>query len=288
VDELTFKIMNVHIGTCEDPQPLMLKLQAYREELFAASSCERDEARLTADLKNSLGDKHSVALSIYHQNPLMDLTALQNCVQLSWLRSARNQHRIAKARLSLPVAVPAFTERVKPPSPSGHRVRFQDRGGGLGRDRGGRGGGRGDRDQQDRGSGYNDHGKPKNQKSSTPMFACQLCTQEGHWVSRCPLLQQAALLVAPAMASASPAAPEDGPRACAARISDDDDDGDDNDDNSFEGEYVPLVALAGVRGGPGRNENHPGPRGASGLDAKFRRTRFGPRSQICCAIAVRR
>jgi hypothetical protein len=70
---------------------------------------------------------------------------------------------------------------------------------------------------------------------------------------------------------------------------------------------VPLIALAGVRDGPGRNENHPGPRGgnaksrnqrgmstgsigsdgdlshldfgsppprgASGLDAKFRRTR---------------
>jgi hypothetical protein len=39
VDELTFKIMNVHIGAREDPQPLMLKLQAYREELFAASGC---------------------------------------------------------------------------------------------------------------------------------------------------------------------------------------------------------------------------------------------------------
>ena len=76
VDELTFKIMNVHIGAREDPQPLMLKLQAYREELFAASGCERDEARLTADLNNSrLGDEHSVALIIYHQNPLMHLTA---------------------------------------------------------------------------------------------------------------------------------------------------------------------------------------------------------------------
>jgi hypothetical protein len=42
------------------------------------------------------------------------------------------------------------------------------------------------------------------------------------------------------MESASPAAPEHGPRACAARISDDDDDGDDNDDNSFEREYVRL------------------------------------------------
>ena len=37
VDQLTFKIMNVHIGAREDPQPLMLKLQAYREELFHCS-----------------------------------------------------------------------------------------------------------------------------------------------------------------------------------------------------------------------------------------------------------
>jgi hypothetical protein len=44
----------------------MLKLQAYREEFLAASGCERDEARLTADLNNSLGDEHVVALSIYH------------------------------------------------------------------------------------------------------------------------------------------------------------------------------------------------------------------------------
>jgi hypothetical protein len=29
VDNLTYKIMNVHIGGREDPQPLMLKLQAY-------------------------------------------------------------------------------------------------------------------------------------------------------------------------------------------------------------------------------------------------------------------
>ena len=43
----------------------MLKLQAYREELFAASGCDRDEARLTADLNNSLGDEHGMALSIY-------------------------------------------------------------------------------------------------------------------------------------------------------------------------------------------------------------------------------
>jgi hypothetical protein len=70
VDELTFKIMNVHIiGGREDPQPLMLKLQAYREELFAASGCERDEARLTADLNNSLGDEHGVALSITTRTP---------------------------------------------------------------------------------------------------------------------------------------------------------------------------------------------------------------------------
>jgi hypothetical protein len=81
VDDLTFKIMNAHIGGREYPQPLMLKLQAYREEFFAASGRERDEARLTADLNNSLGDEHGVALCIYHQNPLMDLTVLQNCVQ---------------------------------------------------------------------------------------------------------------------------------------------------------------------------------------------------------------
>ena len=81
VDELTFKIMNVHIGAREDPQPLMLKLQAYRKEFFAASGCERDEAHLTADLNNSLGDERGVALSIYHQSPLMDITVLQNCVQ---------------------------------------------------------------------------------------------------------------------------------------------------------------------------------------------------------------
>ena len=115
----------------------------------------------------------------------------------------------------------------------------------------------------------------------------------------------------PTMAPASPAVPEDGPRAYAARISDGGDDGDedDNDDNDFGGEYLPLVALAGIRGGPGRNENHPGPRGrkaesrnqrsmstgsigsngdqrhldfgspppcgATGLDAKVRRTRSG-------------
>jgi hypothetical protein len=53
------------------------------------------------------------------------------------------------------------------------------------------------------------------------------------------------------MAPASPAAPEDGPRTYAARISDsgdDDDDEDEDDDNGFGGEYLPLVALAGVRG----------------------------------------
>jgi hypothetical protein len=94
VDNLTFKIMNVHIRGHEHPQPLMLKLQAYREEFFAASGCEHDEARLTADLNNSLGDEHGVALSIYHQNPLMDLTVLQNCIQQSWLRSARNPRSV--------------------------------------------------------------------------------------------------------------------------------------------------------------------------------------------------
>jgi len=60
--------MNVHIGAREDPQPLMLQLQSYREEFFAASGVERDEARLTADLNNSLGEEHHVvALSVYHQ-----------------------------------------------------------------------------------------------------------------------------------------------------------------------------------------------------------------------------
>jgi hypothetical protein len=54
------------------------------------------------------------------------------------------------------------------------------------------------------------------------------------------------------MAPASPAAPEDGPRAYTARISDggdDDDDEDDDNDNGFGGEYVPLVALVGVAPG---------------------------------------
>jgi len=37
LDELTFKIMHVHIGAREDPQPLMLKSQAYREELLLCS-----------------------------------------------------------------------------------------------------------------------------------------------------------------------------------------------------------------------------------------------------------
>jgi hypothetical protein len=54
---------------------MMLKLQAYREEFFAASGSERDETRLTADLNNSLGEEHHVALSVYHQNPSMELTA---------------------------------------------------------------------------------------------------------------------------------------------------------------------------------------------------------------------
>jgi hypothetical protein len=126
--------------------------------------------------------------------------------------------------------------------------------------------------------GYRDHGKLKSQKGPTSMFACQLCKQEGHWVSRCPLLQQAALLVAPTMAPALPAVPKDGPRAYATRMSDggdDDDDGDDNDDSSFGGEYMPLVALAGVRGGPGRNENHPGPRGGNEESRNQRSTSTG-------------
>jgi hypothetical protein len=71
--------------------------------------------------------------------------------------------------------------------------------------------------------------------------------------------------MAPAQPPPPPTAPEDGPRAYAARISDggDDDDDDEDNDNGFGGEYLPLVALAGVRGGPGRNENHPGPRGGN-------------------------
>jgi len=51
-------------------------------------------------------------------------------------------------------------------------------------------------------------------------------------VSRCPLLQQASLLVAPTMAPGQPPpppAPEDKPRAYAGRIEDDDDDDDDDD-----------------------------------------------------------
>jgi hypothetical protein len=131
--------------------------------------------------------------------------------------------------------------------------------------------------------GNRDHGdrKPKNQKNPTPMFACQLCKQDGHWVSRCPLLQQASLLVAPRMALAQPAPPpavsEDRPRAYAARISDgrDDDDDDGDDDDGFEGEFLPLVALAGVRGGPGRDENYPGPRGRNGKSRNPRRMSTG-------------
>ena len=40
-------------------------------------------------------------------------------------------------------------------------------------------------------------------------------------------------------------------------------------------EYLPLVALAGVRGGPGRNENHPGPRGRNGKSRNQRRMSTG-------------
>jgi hypothetical protein len=54
--------------------------------------------------------------------------------------------------------------------------------------------------------------------------------------------------VAPGRPPPSPAAPEDKPRAYAARIDDDDDDDDEDDDDGFGGEYPPLVALAGVRG----------------------------------------
>jgi hypothetical protein len=117
VDELTFKIMNVHIGAREDPQPLMLQLQSYREEFFAASGVERDEARLTADLNNSLGEEHHVALSVYHQNPLMDLSVLQNCVQQSWRRAERSSQRVAPGRVGQPTAAPAMMERTPPPKP---------------------------------------------------------------------------------------------------------------------------------------------------------------------------
>jgi hypothetical protein len=63
-------------------------------------------------------------------------------------------------------------------------------------------------------------------------------------------------MVAPTMTPARPppppAAPEDKPRAYAARIDDDavaDADDADADDDGFGGKYLPLVALAGVRAG---------------------------------------
>jgi hypothetical protein len=188
----------------------MRTLQAYREEFFAAFGCERDETRLTADLNNSMGDEHGVALSIYHQNPMIYLSFLPNCVQQSWLRSTRNQKRVATARLNLPVAAPAFA---KPPAANSREVTFQERGDGRGD--------RGERNQRHHGGDRRDGGNrnrgdrrlknPRNPKS--PMFACQLCKQEGHWVSRCPLIQQASLLVAPNMVSGQlappPAVPKD-------------------------------------------------------------------------------
>jgi hypothetical protein len=91
--------------------------------------------------------------------------------------------------------------------------------------------------------------------------------------------------MAPARPPPPPAAPEDKPRAYAARIDDDADDDaaadDDDDDDGFGGEYLPLVALAGVRGGPGRNSNHPGPAGgyqstgSIGTNGEQRRSEFG-------------
>ena len=42
VDDLTCKIMAVHIGTGKDPQSQMMQLQTYREEFFTASCTERD------------------------------------------------------------------------------------------------------------------------------------------------------------------------------------------------------------------------------------------------------
>ena len=127
----------------------MRTLQAYREEFFAAFGCEGDETRLTADLNHSLGDEHGVVLSIYHSNPLMDLSVLHNCVQQSWLRSTRNQKRVATARLNLPVAAPAFA---KPLAANSREVTFQERGGGRGD--------HGERDQRDRGGDRRDGGNP--------------------------------------------------------------------------------------------------------------------------------
>jgi hypothetical protein len=59
----------------------------------------------------------------------------------------------------------------------------------------------------------------------------------------------------PGQSALPPAVTKDQPRAYAAKIGDGgDDDDDDDDDDGFEGEYLPLVALAGVGGGPGLME----------------------------------
>jgi hypothetical protein len=256
VDELTFKIMNVYIGAREDPQPIMLQLQAYREEFFVASGVERDEARLTADLNNSLGEEHQVALSMYNQNPMMNLSVLQNCVQQSWRRAEKNSLRIATGRMGQLTAAPAMMERTQRSPPRPHKSPPRPP------PHGGRGGGRG---------GYQEPRSPAGPKGHVktvphPDYECMLCRRKGHWVSNCPLMQQASRMVAtppsgppPAPARLppprSPPPPASKPRAYAARFADDDDgeqDDDDDDDEGFGGEYLPLVALAGVGGGARR------------------------------------
>jgi hypothetical protein len=78
--------------------------------------------------------------------------------------------------------------------------------------------------------------------------------------------------MAPAQPAPPPAVLEDRPRAYAAKIGDGgEDDDDSDDDDGFEGEHLPLVALAGVRGGSGRNEKHPGSRGRNGKSRNPRR-----------------
>ena len=299
VDELTFKIMNVYIGAREDPHPIMLQLQAYREEFVVASGVERDEARLTADLNNSLGEEHQVALSMYNQNPMMNLSVLQNCVQQSWRRAEKNSLRIATGRMGQLTAAPAMMERTQrsPPRPQRSPPRPR-RSPPRPPPQGGRGGGRG---------GYEEPRSPAKTKrpARTPAHAdheCMLCRKRGHWVSDCPLLQQASRMVAappsgppPAPARLppprSPPPPASKPRAYAARFADDDDgeqddDDDDDDDEGFGGEYLPLVALAGVGGGARRETDRPrvqtagsGAAGTSAQTSRARLTALSPRSR---------
>jgi hypothetical protein len=76
--------MNVHIGVRQDPQPLMLQLQAYREEFFAASGAERDEARLPADLKLRVARRRVVVgASLPYTFPLVDLNPEGSRTQMS-------------------------------------------------------------------------------------------------------------------------------------------------------------------------------------------------------------